>query len=93
MQAVSRKAEGIEPRDCDNPGRATLFKWRKPTWVQLHLAGCMRFPGVGDHGMYDTWKVRQPGRPCFRFPGRGEGLWQPKQGSGGPSEAGSRMVS
>ena len=29
----------------------------------------VRFPGVGDHGMHDTVKTRQPGRPCTRFHG------------------------
>jgi len=27
-----------------------------------------RFPGVGDHGMYETMDVRQPGRPLCCFP-------------------------
>jgi hypothetical protein len=31
------------------------------------MAGFVHFPGVVDHGMHDTAKRRQPGRPQARF--------------------------
>ena len=33
----------------------------------VNCLGRVRFPGVGDHGMHDILKTRQPGRPrgCF----------------------------
>ena len=65
-QAVSRKVEGIEPR---NQG------YRKDDGVRMpevntsttERARVCSFLGVGDHGMRDTATTRQPGRPCRCF--------------------------
>ena len=66
MQAVSRKAEGIEPRNCETGKEDALQLAELNTWLGV-VAAQTRFPGVGDHGMHDTMSVRQPGRPrvCF----------------------------
>ena len=75
MQAVSRKVEGIEPRNCRREGRR-FRAWRKS--IRKGQTGAMSapravrssFPGVLDNGMYDMETVRQPGRPYVLFQGR-----------------------
>lgn len=42
---------------------------RKSTRTSPREPGLLRFPGVGDHGMYDTVKTWQPGRSFVFFHG------------------------
>ena len=74
MQAVSRKVEGIEPRNCWN-GRDDAFVYGGSQYEKDKPApGAPRavrssFPGVLDHGMYDVETAREPGRPYVLFQG------------------------
>jgi len=66
-QAVSRKVEGIEPRNQYNRKDDAFNLAEVNTGTGVKGKGCARFLGVGDHGMRDIKTTRQPGRPCRCF--------------------------
>jgi hypothetical protein len=94
-QAVSRKVEGIEPRNHDQQGGRRRRNWRKSTRAQPEWPGGVRFLGVRDHGMCDIKTTRQPGRPCRCFPATNTGEYakQPHEGREANSATGSRIDS
>jgi hypothetical protein len=67
-QAVSRKVEGIEPRNQYNREDDAFNLAEVNTGTAGEGNGCARSLGVGDHGMRDCKTTRQPGRPCRCFP-------------------------
>lgn len=66
-QAVSRKVEGIEPRNQYNRKDDALNFGGSQHGRRRKRQGCARFLGVGDHGMSDSKTTRQPGRSCRCF--------------------------
>ena len=60
----------MEPRKCVETGGTTPFKWRKSRRAETCRPVFVRLPGVADHGMHDTTRARQPGRPHDRFRAR-----------------------
>ena len=66
-QAVSRKVEGIEPRNQVNRKDDGVRMCGSQHGRHCKGRGGVRFLGVGDHGMRDIETARQPGRPCRCF--------------------------
>ena len=56
----------IEPRKRRD-GNDDIVKEMEVTTGVPVMARCNWFPGVIDHGMFDTVITRQPGRPCVSF--------------------------
>ena len=65
-QAVSRKVEGIEPRN-QVYRKDDVVRMPEVKTSTTERARMCSFLGVGDHGMRDTRATRQPGRPCRCF--------------------------
>jgi hypothetical protein len=68
-QAVSRKVEGIEPRNEVNRKDDGVRMCGSQQGRHRKGRGGERFLGVGDHGMRDIETARQPGDPAAAFGG------------------------
>ena len=65
-QAVSRKVEGIQPRNTRTRKDDDVMSAEVNTSTTAKARMC-RFLGVKDHGMRDIETTRQPGRSCRCF--------------------------